>query len=329
MNVKRRDFITLLGAAAAAWPLAARAQQSRRPVIGFLHSQDAESYSRTLAVFRQGLKEAGFVERENVDIEYRWANNLFDRLPGLVADLVRRQVTVIVAGGTAAPALLAKAATATIPIVFAYGGDPVQAGLVASLNRPGGNVTGITNLGGEVAPKRVELLHELVPAAKVVALLVNPANPDAQARISDVEAAARVLGLELRVVQANTERDFDAAFESIARVRAGGLVISTEAFFNNRSDQLASLTTRYAMPAIAASRSFPAADGLMSYGDNSYDQFHQVGIYTGRILRGERPADLPVQQSTKIDLVLNLKTAKALGLTVPLTLAARADEVIE
>jgi putative ABC transport system substrate-binding protein len=309
--MRRREFITLIGGAAAAWPVVAWAQQAAMPVIGFLNSQSPGYNSHNLGVFRQTLKEAGFIEGSNVAIEYRWANNQFDKLPALAADLVRRQVAVIVASGTAAPALAAKAGTATIPIVFAYGGDPFQAGLVASLNRPGGNVTGVTNLGGELGPKRLELLHEVAPTTTIIAFLVTMANPDAETWSADAQAAARSLGLQLHTLHASTERDMESVFAALAQLRAGGLVISPDAFLSSRSEQTA------------------AAGGLMSYGDSSTDQYRQVGVYAGRILKGEKPADLPVLQSTKVELVINLKAAKSLGLAVPLALLTRADEVIE
>jgi putative ABC transport system substrate-binding protein len=323
--MNRRHLLSLLGGAAA-WPVAARAQETAMPVVGFLHSQSPASYSAILTVFRQTLKEAGFVEGSNVAIEYRWANNQFDQLPALAADLVRRQAAVIVAGGTAAPALAAKAATTTIPIVFAYDGDPVQVGLVSSLNRPGGNLTGVTNLGGELGPKRVELLHELVPMATIIALLVNLTNPNAETLSRDAQAAARTLGLRLHVLHASTDRELDAVFSSLAELRAGALIIGA---FTSHSEYLAALALRHAMPTIFQFRDFAVVGGLMSYGGSITDSYQKVGVYTGRILKGEKPADLPVQQSTKAELIINLKTAKALGLTVPLPLLARADEVVE
>jgi putative tryptophan/tyrosine transport system substrate-binding protein len=326
--MRRRDFITLLGGAAA-WPLASSAQQAATPMVGFLHSQSPDSYSAIRTAFRQTLKEAGFVEGSNVTIEYRWANNQFDQLPALAADLVRRQATVIVAGGSAAPALAAKAATATIPIVFAYDGDPVQIGLVASLNRPGGNITGVTNLGGELGPKRMELLHELVPTATIIALLVNLTNPNAESLSRDAQAAARTLGLQLHVLHASTDRELDTVFTNLAELRAGALVIGADAFFTSHSEYLAAIALRHAVPTIFHFRDFAAVGGLMSYGGSITDSYQKVGVYSARILKGEKPADLPVQQSTKAELIINLKTAKALGLTVPLALLARADEVIE
>jgi putative ABC transport system substrate-binding protein len=326
--MRRRDFITLLGGAAASWPLAVRAQQPALPVVGFLGSETREQSVGRVRVFLQGLGEAGFVEGRNVAIEYRWAEGQSDRLPALAADLVRRQVAVIVAVGTP-PALAAKAATSTIPIVFDTGGDPVASGLVASLNRPGGNLTGVTSLNVEVGPKRLELLHELVPTARIIALLVNPTNPVGATLAREVQAAARTLGLQLHVLNASTERDFDPAFATLAQLQAGGLVIATDGNFLVQSERLAAHALRHLVPAVFAYHEFAAAGGLMSYGGSLADQDRQVGVYTGRILKGEKPADLPVQQSTKFELIVNLKTAKALGLTVPQLLLGRADEIIE
>jgi putative ABC transport system substrate-binding protein len=326
--MRRRAFITVLGSAAA-WPLAARAQQPAMPVIGFLDIGSPGPSAHLASAFREGLKQTGFVENENINIEYRWADGNYDRLLGMATDLVRNQVVVIAATGGNISALAAKAATTTIPIVFVTGANPVQAGLVASLNRPGGNLTGVTSLGVELGPKRLELLHELVPKAAVIALLVNPANQSAEIQVRDIQAAARALGLELHVLHASSERDIDTAFATMSRLRTGALVISPEAFFNIRSGQLAALSVRHAVPAIYTYRAFAAGGGLMSYGGNITDSYRQVGVYTGRILKGEKPADMPVQQSAKVELIINLKTAKALGLTVPLSVLGRADEVIE
>jgi ABC-type uncharacterized transport system substrate-binding protein len=326
--IARRKFLATLGGAAAAWPLAARAQQSAMPVIGFLNGASPEGYAPYVAAFHQGLKEAGYVEGQNVAIEYRWAQGQYDRLPALAADLVRRQVAVIAVGtNPAAPA--AKAATATVPIVFTTGLDPVKEGLVASLNRPGGNLTGVTNLAVEVAPKALELLHKLVPAATVIALLVNPTNPSAQALSRDLQTAARTLGLQLHILHASTERDFDTVFATFLQLRAGGLVIGTDGFFNTQSERLATLTVRHAVPAIFPYREFTAAGGLMSYGVSIRDLYRLVGVYTGRILRGEKPGDLPVQQSTKFEFVINLQTARALGIEVPNSIQLLTDELIE
>jgi ABC-type uncharacterized transport system substrate-binding protein len=327
--MRRRNFIALLGGAAA-WPLAARAQQAAMPVVGFLGSASSELWVNRLRQFHQGLGEMGYVEGRNVAIEYRWAENQNDRLPELAADLVRRQVTVIAAPGSTPAALAARAATATVPIVFFTAGDPTAAGLVATFARPGGNVTGAITLGLEVGPKRLELLHELVPTATLMALLVNPASPTLSQPITrDTQAAARTLGVDIHVVHASTELDFENVFATVARLRAGGLVIGPDALFSSRSDALAALSLRHAVPAIYQFREFAAAGGLMSYGGDYTDGFRLAGVYTGRILNGEKAAELPVQQSTKVELVINLKTARALGLTVPLTLLGRADEVIE
>ena len=325
--MRRREFITLLGGAVA-WPLGARAQQSM-PVAGFLNSESSNLFAYLVHAFHQGLSNSGYIEGGNVAIEYRWADGQYDRLPALVDDLIRRQVTVI-AANSPAPVLAAKAATTTIPIVFATGYDPVAAGLVASLARPGGNLTGVTTLTAEVGPKRVELLHELVPTATSIALLVNPAAvPMAETISRDLRAAARTLGLTFHVLHASTVRDFDTVFATLARLRPGGLVIGSDPFFNSQSEQLAALAIRHAVPVIYQYREFAAAGGLMSYGGSLKNMYRQVGVYTGRIIKGEKPADLPVHQTTTVELIINLKTAKALGITVPLPLLARADEVIE
>jgi putative tryptophan/tyrosine transport system substrate-binding protein len=325
--MRRREFITLIGGATA-WPLAARAQQNAMPVIGFLNSASPGPFAGRVEAFRRGLKETGYVEGQNVTVEYLWADGQYDRLPALVADLVRRPVTVIVAtGGPAAPA--AKAATNTIPIVFTIGFDPVGAGLVASLSRPGGNLTGITGLGVELGQKRLELLHEVVPNANTIVGLINPQTSAADIESRDLRAAAARLGLQLHMLSASAENELDPVFASFAQLRAEALVISNDPFFNSRAEQLAVLAVRYGIPTIHQYREFAEAGGLMSYGTNVTEQYHLAGIYTGRILKGEKPADLPVQQSSEVELIINLKTAKALGLTFPQALLYRADEVIE
>jgi putative ABC transport system substrate-binding protein len=326
--MRRREFITLIGGAVAAWPPLARAQQPTMPVIGLLSSASSHDYGPMIAAFRKSLGETGYVEGRNVTIEYLWADDQYDRLPALAADLVRRQVSVIVAASTPA-ALAAKPATKTIPIVFAIGGDPVRTGLVDSLSRPGGNVTGAAHINVETAPKRLELLHELAPAEKVMGLLVNPTNPLAKSVVTAVQAASGSLGLELQVVHARADEDLDAAFASLPGMRVGALVIGTDPFFTSRVEELGAMSLRRAMPTIYQYREFAAAGGVMSYGGSITASYYHAGLYVGRILKGEKPADLPVQLSTKVELFLNLKSAKELGLTVPLSLLGRADEVIE
>jgi len=328
--MRRRDFFKVIGALATAWPLAARAQQATMPVIGFLCATTAEGYAAPLAAFRRGLHEAGFIEGRNVAIEYRWAEDQNDRLPALAADLVRNQVTVIVAAGSTPAALAAKAATSTIPIVFYIGVDPIEAGLVTSLARPGGNITGVTNLNADLVPKRLQLVHELAPTASVIALLVNPTSPTlAETSMKEAQVAAQTLGLQLHVLHASTERDLDEAFRTSVQLRAGALVISPDTSFNSLSKQFGALTLRYGMPTIYQFREFAAAGGLLSYGGDVSEFNRQTGILTGRILKGEKPADLPVQQSAKMELFINLKTAKALGLTIPQSVLVRAVELIE
>jgi ABC-type uncharacterized transport system substrate-binding protein len=333
LNVKRREFITLVGGGGlllATKARRARAQQPAVPVIGFLGSASPDRWVGRMRAFHQGLSETGYAESRNVAMEYRWAEGQNDQLGPLAAELVSRQVTVIVAPGSTPAALAAKAATTTIPIVFEVASDPVELGLVTSLARPGGNITGVISLNAEVAPKRLELLHELVPTAAVVGLLVNPTNPNlADFTTKNLRAAARSLGLEMHVLHASAERDFDTVFATLLQVRAGALVIGADPFFTSRLEQLAALTLRHAVPTVYQFREFTAAGGLMSYGGSLTDTFRAAGVYTGRILRGDKPAELPVHQTTKVELFLNLKAAKALGLDVPATLLARADEVIE
>jgi putative tryptophan/tyrosine transport system substrate-binding protein len=326
--VRRRHFITLIGGAAAVWPLVARGQQAAIPVIGFLHGASFEGYKPMVTSFRQGLKEAGYVDGYNVAIEFRWAEGHYDQLPAMAADLVRRQVAVIVTGGTPA-AFAAKEATSTIPTVISVGIDPVQLGLVGSLNRPGGNVTGTAVLTVELGAKKLEMLHELLPTAAAIALLVNPTNPNVESETRVVQDAARLLGLHLHVLHASTESQIDAAFGALVELRAGALIVGVEPFLNDSRAQIVALAARYAVPAVYGVRDFVTAGGLMSYGTDLVDIYRQSGIYAGKILKGARPADLPVQQLTKVALVINLKTAKTLGLTIPTTLLGRADEVIE
>jgi putative ABC transport system substrate-binding protein len=325
--MRRREFISLI-TGATAWPLAVRAQQPALPVVGFLHGASPDGYAPMVTAFHQGLKEAGYVEGHNVAIEYRWAEGHNDRLPALAADLVRRQVAGIVTGGTP-PAFAAKAATSTIPIVFSVGIDPVRAGLVASLNRPGGNVTGVAVLTVELAAKRVQLLHELLPTASVIAVLFNPTSPLTEPETSVVQDAARSLGLELHVLNASTESEIDKAFRTLVELRAGALIVSVDPFLTNHRAQIVALAARHAVPAIYGVREFAIAGGLMSYGNDLADAYRQEGIYAGKILSGAKPADLPVQQVVRVEFVINLKTAKTLGLTFPNTLLGSADEAIE
>jgi putative ABC transport system substrate-binding protein len=329
--MRRREVIALFGSAAASAllrPSVARAQQPAMPVVGFLNSSSLASFAPMVSAFGQGLKETGYDEGGNVAIEYRWAEGHYDRLAGLAGDLVQRKVSVIAATSTPAN-IVAKAATSTIPIVFTAGSDPVQLGLVASLNRPGGNVTGVTQLTGEVAPKRVELAHQLVPTATVIGLLVNPGNPSAETLTKASQEAAVTLGLQLVVVHASTEAELDDAFSTLLQNRAGALVVVTDAFFNGHAELLATLAMRHSVPTIYEYHAFVAAGGLVSYGGSITDSYRLAGVYAGRILKGEKPADLPVQQSTKVELIINLKSAKALGITIPLSFLGRADEVIE
>jgi putative ABC transport system substrate-binding protein len=327
--MKRREFIELMGGVAIAWPFGAQAQQSKVPLMGYLHSGSPSIFGNLVAAFHQGLNEAGYVEGQNVAITYRWAEGQYDRLPALASELMDRQVAVIVTGGGEVAALAAKAATATIPIVFTIGSDPVKSGLVASLNHPGGNLTGATVFNTVLTAKELGLLHELVPWAGSVAMLVNPDNPNAELMARDVHEAGRVLGVDIHVLRAASEREIEAAFIRVSQLRPGGFLLGADALFHNRREQIVSLVARHAVPAIYFEREFAEVGGLLSYATRFEDAYHQVGVYAGQILKGAKPGDLPVQQPTRFELVINLKTAQQLGLTVPPTLLARADEVIE
>src|SRR5262245_25789072 len=325
----RRQFITLLGSAAVTWPIAAQAQQPAMPVIGYLGPESPAAFASRVSAFRQGLGETGYVEDRNIAIEFRWAEGQHSKLAALAAELAGRSVNVIVAPGGAPAALAAKSTTTRIPIIFEMGADPIAMRLVETLNRPGGNLTGVTSLNVQVTPKRLEILHEVVPAATVIAVLLNPTSPTTDSQLRNLQAAADALGVRLHTLHASTERDFNTVFENLVQLRAGGLVVASDTFFATHSEQLAALTVRHAVPAIHQSRDFAIAGGLMSYAGSFLESHRQAGIQTGRILKGDKPADLPVQQVTKVQLIVNLKTAKALGIIVPLSLLGRADEVIE
>jgi len=329
IDIGRRQFISALGGAAATWPLVARAQQPEMPVVGFLSSRSPGESASVVAAFRQGLKDTGSIEGQNVAIEFRWAEGQYDRLPALATDLAGRHVAVITATGDAVSALAAKGAAPTIPIVFVIGGDPVHFGLVESMNRPGGNITGVSLISSGLGAKRLGLLHDLVPNAAVIGLLVNPNNPNAEPERQDVVEAGSTIGQQIVVVNAGSERDFEGAFATIVKQRAGGLLVATDPFFLSRRDQLVALADRYAIPTMYQFREFAMAGGLMAYGTDIAGAYHQAGEYTARILKGEKPADLPICQQTKLELVINLKTAKTLGLTIPSSLLVFADEVIE
>jgi putative ABC transport system substrate-binding protein len=325
----RRKFITLLGGAAAAWPLAARAQQPVMPVVGFLGAPSAAPYARYVAAVHQGLKEVGYIEHQNVAMEYRWADGQYDRLPALAADLVSRRVAVIVPIGGAPATVAAKEATSTIPIIFNVGADPIELGLVANLNRPGGNITGIAIMSVEIETKRLELLHELAPTSTSIAILLNPSNAQAQTQEREAQRAARIIGRQVLVLKAGSEHEIERAFATLVSERAGALLVGGDTFFNSQAILFVVLTARHAIPTIYPWRSYVDAGGLMSYGASLLDAYRQTGVYTGRVLRGEKPADLPIVQPTKFELVINLKTARAVGIVLPPNLLARADEVIE
>ena len=328
-DMRRREFITLLGGAAAAWPLAARPQQPTMPLVGYLGGLSRDTFAPRLAAFHKGLAERGYVEGRNVEIEYRWANGQYDRLPELAADLVRRHVAVIAAMGGDAPAFAAKAASTTIPIVFAVTADPVKAGLVSSLNRPGGNITGVNFLLNTIAAKLFEVLNETVPKATTIGFLVNPSGPEADSAVSEVRLAAQAFGQQLLVVKATSEYEIDVAFATLAQQRVGALLVGNDVFFYSRREQIVAHAALQGMPAIYNVREFVQAGGLMSYGTSVDDAQRQAGVYVGRILQGSKPGDLPIQQAVKVELALNLKTAKSLGITIPTSLLLRADEVIE
>jgi putative tryptophan/tyrosine transport system substrate-binding protein len=327
--MRRREFITLIGGATASWPFVAGAQQQAMPVIGFLNSESPDGYENLLAGFRKGLSETGYLEAHNVAFEFRWAQNQYERLPALAAELVRRPVTLIVAFGASNAPLAAKGATSSIPILFAIGGDPVELGLVAALNRPGGNITGTVQLSRELLVKRHEVLRELIPSAASIGLIVNPNNSSSESNVKDLQVLAKAEGWSLHVLPATNDSGLEAAFSGLLQVKAEGFLLGTDAWWNSKYQEIASLAARHALPVVYQYREFVDAGGLMSYGTNRVEQYRQLGIYAGRILKGERPADLPVQRATKVELILNLKAARALGITFPITLLARADEVIE
>jgi putative ABC transport system substrate-binding protein len=328
--MRRREFITLIGGTAVVWPVSSRAQQPPKSIIGFLGSESADAWAGRLDELRRGLSELGFVEGQNLSIEYRWAQGRNERLPSMAADLVREQVKVIIAPGSTPAALAAQAATKTIPIVFEIASDPVELGLVSGLNKPGANVTGVTTLNLEIGPKRLELLHSVIPSAGLIGLLINPTNPRlAEQNTKSIQSAGRSFGLEIHVLHASTEDDLGAVFEELKKIKAAGLMIAADPFFSSHVKQLAALSIRHAVPSVYQFREFAAAGGLLSYGTSFTKSFRTVGNYVGRILKGEKPAELPVQQATAVELIINQRTAEALGVTLPQALISRADEVIE